>query len=137
MSNDIKLSDFVFTNGFIGSREIAKKMKRRHDQIAKHISKYYDDIKGDGELICQKSATGGRPVDEFFLTEPQFYHMVVLFENREKTVELKFQVVEKYMALRDAGLIKNSALDFAGLTGQSHVIEEQLKLEEEDAEQSD
>ena len=101
MSNKIKLSDFVFTDNLIGSREIAKKLGRRHDQVSKHINKYRSDIENaEGSLICKKTATGGRPVDEFYLTKAQFYFMILLMENRDKTVELKFQIVQEYMDKR-------------------------------------
>ena len=92
----VNLSSFVFEDGTIGSRQIATKMYRRHDQIAKHIEKYRSELNKKGTIPRRIVKTGGRPVNEYVLSEAQFYHMVLLFENREKTVRLKFQFVKKY-----------------------------------------
>jgi len=76
-------------------------MGRRHDQIANHIEKYRSELEKKGQQITRRTVkTGGRPVDEYVLSEEQFYHMVLLFENREKTVRLKFQFVKKISQLR-------------------------------------
>ncbi len=97
----LNLKDFVFNGGVIGTLQIAKKLERRHDKITRHIDKLRAKIECFGAITRATTKTGGRPVNEYFLTEDQFDLFVLLMDNKETIAGLKAQIVQLYINKRN------------------------------------
>lgn len=95
--NKLSLDAFVFENGMIGSSQIAARLNRRNDQIKRLIDKHRARLeKGFKPIRNEISKTGGRPLDEYYLSEDQFYFLVLLMDNTPLIVSLKQQIVSLY-----------------------------------------
>lgn len=116
----------------ISSDIIAATFERKHDQVTRLIRKYRKYFEEFGCFCTEKIKTKGRSMEVYFLTEQQFLLLVTMFKNTPNVVKFKFNLAMEFKRARLEGNIKITLTEdfLAGLTGQTHVIEEQLKIGE-------
>lgn len=87
-----------------GTWFIAQGFEREHKEVTKLIEKYLSKFETLGELTPRKlKSTGGRPVTEFLLNEPQATFLGTLFRNQnDKVVDFKLKLVKRFYQMKRA-----------------------------------
>ena len=85
-----------------GTWFIAQGFQREHKTVLKLIRKYQANFENFGTLEVQKfKSTGGRPVEEFLLNEPQTSFLGTLFRNNEQVVKFKEALVKEFYRMKN------------------------------------
>lgn len=84
-----------------GTWFVAQGFQREHKVILKLIRKYQANFENFGTLEVHKfKSTGGRPVEEFLLSEPQFSFLGTLFRNNEQVVNFKEALIKEFYRMK-------------------------------------
>lgn len=102
----MKLKDIVVIqdgNPVAGTWLIAQGFGKRHKDILELIRKYQVHFDSFGRLKSKKyRSTGGRPVIEYLLTEPQTAFLGTLLRNNPQTVDFKEKLVKEFYRMKNA-----------------------------------
>ena len=86
-----------------GTWLIAQGFGREHKIVLKLIKKYQDNFENFGTLKTRKfKSTGGRPVEEYLLTESQAAFLGTLFRNNEKVIKFKEKLIKEFFRMKTA-----------------------------------
>jgi phage regulator Rha-like protein len=85
----------------VGTFFIAEGFGKEHKSTIKTIQRYRKDIEDFGDLRSRKSSsTGGRPIIEYLLNEPQATFLGTLFRNNEQVVKFKKKLVKEFFSMK-------------------------------------
>lgn len=80
----------------IGTFYIAKSFGRKHEHVIRLVKKYQDKFQTLNLLLAQKVKTKGRPIEEYLLTENQYFFLGTLLKNNELSVNFKLKLVKLF-----------------------------------------
>jgi len=101
-SKAVKLVKFDGKELRVGTLLVAEGFGRRHANIVRLIEKYRTVFQNFGSLNEQKSkSTGGRPVVEYLLNEPQTAFLGTLFKNNDQVIAFKETLVKEFYRMKE------------------------------------
>lgn len=86
-----------------GTWLLAQGFEKEHRRVVELIEKYRVNFENFSRLERRKfKSTGGRPVEEYLLTEPQAAFLGTLFRNNEKVVKFKEKLIKEFFRMKTA-----------------------------------
>lgn len=86
-----------------GTYLTAEGFGKNHKRVLELIEKYRINFENFGCLKRQKfKATGGRPITEYLLNEPQTAFLGTLFRNNPQVIEFKEKLVKEFYRMKNA-----------------------------------
>jgi phage regulator Rha-like protein len=90
-NNEPRISSFLIAQGF----------EKRHEHVVRLIKRYKERFERFKPLaVVKRTQKKGRPVDEYLLTEGQFFFLGTIFKNSEIVLDFKEKLAKEFVRVR-------------------------------------